>query len=130
MRITVRHVGDLRFQAAVGERTVTVDAAMEEGEVGSAMSPPQLFAAAVGACICEFVVNSCRLREIPFEQLSMDVTCEELERLRRLAPLEVTLHVEPEPPADVKQRLIGVAQHATLVNTLARSPEVIIQFAE
>jgi hypothetical protein len=44
--------------------------------------------------------------------------------------LEATLLIEPEPPDDVKRRLIGVARRATLVNTLARPPEVTIRFAE
>jgi uncharacterized OsmC-like protein len=130
MKITVQHVEALRFQATVGEHTVSVDAVVGEGEASSAMSAPQLFAAAVGACILEFAANSCRLREIPVERLSLEVTCEELERPRRLGPLEATLTIEPQPPEGVKQRLIGVAQHATLVNTLARPLEVDIRFVE
>ena len=130
MKTTVRHIEALRFQATVGEHTVEVDAVMKEGEAGSAMSPLQLFASAVGACMLEFIANSCRLREIPFEKLSLELACEELERPRRLGLLEATLTIEPQPPEDVKRRLIGVAQHATLVNTLARPPEVIFRFAD
>ena len=94
------------------------------------MSAPQMFAAAVGACILEFVVNSCRLREISFERVSLELEYEELERPRRIGALEVTFHVEPEPPEDVKRRLVGVAKHATLVNTLRRLPEMTVRFAE
>jgi uncharacterized OsmC-like protein len=130
MKITVQHVESLRFKATVGHHTVAVDAVVGEGEASSAMSPPQLFAAAVGACMLEFIANSCRLRKIQFERLSLELACEELERPRRLGPLEATLTIEPQPPEDVKRRLIGVAQHATLVNTLARPPEVVIRFAE
>jgi uncharacterized OsmC-like protein len=119
----------LRFQANIGQHVVAVDAAVEDGGTGTAPSAPQLFAAALGACVCEFVTNSCRLREIPLERLSVEVAVEELERPRRLGPLEVTLHIDPEPPEDVKRRLIGVARHATLVNTLVRPPEVIVQFS-
>jgi uncharacterized OsmC-like protein len=130
MKITVQHVEALRFQATVGEHTVDVDAAVEEGGTCSAMSPPQLFAAAVGACILEFVANSCRLREMPFERLRLELAFEELERPRRLGPLEAMLTIEPEPPEDAKRRLIGVARRATLVSALARPPELIVRFAE
>jgi hypothetical protein len=41
----------------------------------------------------------------------------------------VALHIVPEPPEDVKRRLIGVARHATLVNTLAQPLEVKAEFA-
>ena len=129
MRLTVQHVDGLRFLATVGEHTVVVDAMPEDGGAGTAPSAPRLFAAALGACICEFVTNSCRLRGIPFERLSVELEYEELERPRRIGEVRVMLHIEPEPDEDVKRRLIGVARHATLVNTLARPPEVTIQFA-
>jgi len=120
----------MRFLATAGEHTVVVDAAPEDGGGGTAMNAPQMFAAATGACVLEFVVNSCRLREIPFERVSVELEYEELERPRRVGALEATISIEPEPPDDVKRRLIGVARHATLVNTLRRPPEMNIRFAE
>ena len=129
MRLTVQHVDGLRFLATVGEHTVVVDAAPEDGGAGTAPSAPRLFAAALGACICEFVTNSCRLRGILFDRLSVELEYEELERPRRVGEVRVMLHIEPEPDEDVKRRLIGVARHATLINTLARPPEIAIQFA-
>lgn len=129
MTITIRHVDKLCFQVSAGEHTVSVDASEADGGTGTALSAPQLFAAAVGACICEFVVNSCRLRGIPFDTLSLEVAYEESARPRRIGGLEATLHIEPKPPEDVERRLLGVARHATLVNTLADGPEVRIRFA-
>ena len=133
MRLTVQHVDGLRFLATVGPHTLAVDAASRNGvpEDGgvTAMSAPQMFAAALGACILEFVANSCRLREIPFERLGLELEFEELERPRRVGRLEAVLSIEPEPPGDAKQRLLGVARHATLVTTLKRPPEVAIRFS-
>jgi uncharacterized OsmC-like protein len=128
MRLTVQHVDGLRFLATAEGHTVVVDAALEDGGVGTALSAPQLFAAAVGACILEFVANSCRLRGIPFERLSLEMSCEEQASPRRIGAMEAMVHVEPELPEDAKRRLIGVARHATLVNTLVRPPEVVIRF--
>ena len=129
MRLTVQHVDGLRFLATAEGHAVVVDAAPEDGGAGTALSAPPLFAAAVGACILEFVANSCRLRGIPFERLSLEMDFEEQARPRRVGVLEVTIHIEPEPPEDVRRRLIGVARHATLVNTLVRPPDMVIQFA-
>ena len=129
MRLTVQHVDGLRFLATVGEHAVVVDATPEDGGGGTAPSAPRLFAAALGACICEFVVNSCRLRGIPFERLSLELEYEELERPRRIGEVQARLHIEPKPDEATKRRLIGVARHATLVNTLVRPPEITIQFA-
>jgi len=130
MKVSVQYVDGLRFLATVGRHTVVVDAAPEDGGGGTALSAPQLFAAAMGACMLEFVVNSCRLHNIPIERLSLEMKCEELMRPRRLGAMEATIHIEPEPAEEVKRRLIGVARHATLVNTLARPPEVVIRVAE
>lgn len=129
MKLTVQHVDGLRFLATVGEHTVVVDAAPEDGGGGTAPSAPRLFAAALGACLCEFVTNSCRLRGVPFERLSLELEYEELARPRRVGEVRATLHIEPEPDEATKRRLLGVARHATLMNTLVRSPEIAIQFA-
>lgn len=130
MRLTVQHVDGLRFLATAEAHTVVMDARPEDGGTGTALSAPQLFVAAVGACMLEFVANSCRLRGIPFDRLTLEMEFEEQAKPRRIGALEATIHIEPEPPEDVKRRLIGVARHATLVNTLMRSPEMSVQFAE
>lgn len=130
MRLTVEHVDGLRFLATAEGHTVVLDAAPEDGGAGTALSAPELFAAAVGACVLEFVANSCRLRGIPFERLSLEMVCEERVRPRRIGAMEATVHIEPELPEDVKRRLIGVARHATLINTLVHPMEIAIRFAE
>jgi uncharacterized OsmC-like protein len=137
MKLTIQHVDGLRFLAtarlsspkSVGEHAVVVDAAPEDGGAGTAPSAPQLFAAALGACMLEFVANSCRLRGVPFERLSMELEYKELERPRRIGEVKAMLHIEPEPDEATKRRLLGVARHVTLMNMLARPPEVAIQFA-
>jgi len=129
VKITAQHVDGLRFMATAGAHTVVVDAAPEDGGAGTALSAPQLFAAAIGACVCEFVTNSCRLHAVPFERLRVEIACEELERPRRLGAVDVQVRIEPQPSEEMQRRLLGVAKHATLVNTLARAPEVSIRFA-
>jgi uncharacterized OsmC-like protein len=130
MGIKVQHVDGMRFLARADGRAIVVDAEPEDGGGGTAMSAPQLFVAALGACILEFVLNSCRLRGVPVKQVRLEMAYEEIPRPRRIGPLAVAIHLEPDPPGEEKQRLVGVARHATLANTLVRPPEVDIHFAE
>jgi putative redox protein len=130
MNITVQHIDGMRFLGTADAHTVVVDAAPEDGGSGTSMSAPQFFVAALGACILEFVVNSCRLRGVPVEQAKVEMAYDEVMRPRRLDAVQAALHIEPDPPDDVKRRLLGVARHATLVNTLVRPPQVDIQFAQ
>ena len=90
----------------------------------------QLFAAALGVCALEFVANSCRLNDVPFQRLELEVECEERTSPRRIGVMELIIRIDPEPPEDVKRRLGEVARHATLVNTLARLPAVSIHLSE
>jgi putative redox protein len=120
----------MRFLATQSGHTVVVDTAPEDGGGGTAMSAPQLFVAALGACMLEFVVNSCRLRGVPVERLTVELDCEEIAGPRRLGALSAAISLEPDPPDDVKRRVAGVARHASLVNTLVQPPEVEIHFAE
>jgi uncharacterized OsmC-like protein len=129
MQVTVQHVDGMRFLATEDGHTVVVDAAPQHGGGGTAMSAPQLFVAALGACILEFVVNSCRLRGVPVERLSVETECDEVPGPRRIGAVSAVITLVPEPPADVRRRVIGVARHATLINTLLRPPEVDIHFA-
>ena len=130
MQVSVQHVEGMRFLTAADGHAVIVDASPEHGGEGTAMSAPQLFVAALGACILEFVVNSCRLRRVPIERLSVQMVCQELQRPRRVGTVSAAISLEPEPPEDVRRRVIGVARHATLVNTLVQPPEVEIRFAK
>jgi putative redox protein len=130
MGLTVQHVDGMRFLATRDGHTVVVDAAPEDGGGGTAMSGPQLFVAALGACILEFVLNSCRLRGIPVERLSVEMAYQEVPRPRRIGEVQAMIHLEPDPPDEVKRRLVGVARHATLTNTLVRPPGVDITFTQ
>ena len=127
--LTVQYVDGLRFLADMDEQAVVVGAAPENGGGGTALSAPQLFVMALGACMLEFVVNSCHLRQVQFDRLSLELEYEELELPRCVGEVRATLHIEPELPVDVKRRLVGVARQAALVSTLVRPPEVVIQFA-
>lgn len=130
MQVTVQHVDGMRFLATEDGHTVVVDAAPEHGGGGTAMTAPQLFVAALGACILEFVVNSCRLRGVPVERLRVEMECDEVPGPRRVGAVSAAIRFEPEPPDDVKRRVIGVARHSSLVNTLVEPPEVDIHFAK
>jgi len=128
MQLTVQHVDGMRFLAQADGHTIVVDAAPQDGGGGTAMSAPQLWVAALGACMLEFAVNSCRLHKVPVERCTLQMTFEEIPGPRRIGPVKATLHLEPEPPEDAKRRLIGVARHSTLVNSLMRPPEVDMAF--
>jgi uncharacterized OsmC-like protein len=128
MKLSVQHVDGMRFLATADDHSTVMDASRQDGGSGSAMSAPQLFVAAVGACILEFVLNSCRLRGIPVDRLGADLEYEELPRPRRVGVLEATIHLVPEPSEELKARLTAVGRHSTLVNTLLRPPELILKF--
>jgi putative redox protein len=127
MKVAVQRIDGMRYLATAAQHSIAVDALPQDGGAGTAPSAPQLFVAAVGACILEFVVNSCRLQGLAFEELSLEVVGAEESGPRRISAIEVTIHIEPEPAEDVKRRLVAVAAHATLVNTLLRPPEVTIR---
>jgi uncharacterized OsmC-like protein len=126
MKLTVRHLDGLRFLASTGDHTVVVDAPPEEGGTGTAMSSPQLFAAAVATCALSFMANSCRLHGLRTDHLSLDVTCEDAQRPQRISRIDIRIHIEPPVPADRRRALLGVARRSTVANTLARPPEIHI----
>jgi len=129
MQLTVQHVDGMRFLATADGHTVVVDAAPQDGGGGTAMSAPERWVAALGACMLEFAVNSCRLHEVPIQRCTLQMSFDEIPAPRRVGPVKTIFHLEPDPPEAVKRRLIGVARHATLVNALGQPPELEISFA-
>jgi hypothetical protein len=76
------------------------------------------------------VLNSCRLRGVPVDRLTVEMAYDEVPGPLRVGALSAAISMEPEPPDETKRRVIGVARHATLSNTLLRPPEMDIRFAE
>lgn len=113
----------------VGRYTVVVDPPPEEGGTGKGMSAPQLFAAAMAACIVGFIANSCRLRGVPLTRMEVRLTAPILNGPRRVGDMEAEVWMEPEPPEEIRRHLLAVARRATLLNTLVRPPRVAIRFA-
>lgn len=129
MRARAQWVDGMRSLVTVGNHTVVVDPLPEDGGTGTAMSAPQLFAAALAACIVGFIANSCRLRGIPLTRLEVELTAPVQSGPRRVGDVEAVVYVEPEPPEEVRRHLLVVARRATLLNTLAHPPGVTIRFA-
>ncbi len=129
IRAQAEWTGGLCSSVRVGDQTVVVDPPPEEGGTGKGMSAPQLFAAAMAACIVGFIANSCRLRGIPLARLEVRLTAPIQGSPRRVGDMEAVVYMEPEPPEEVRQHLLAVAKRATLLNTLARPPCVAIRFA-
>lgn len=130
MKLSVQHVDGMRFLATAADHSVIVDASPQDGGGGTALSAPQLFVAAIGACILEFVLNSCRLRDVAVDRLSVEMVYEEVPRPRRIGALQATIHLTPPPADEVKNRLLAVGRHATLVNTLLHPPDIELRFGE
>lgn len=126
--VRAQYLDGLRSVVTVGQHTVVVDPMPEEGGTGTGMSAPQLFAAALAACILEFIANSCRLHGIPLERLEVELDFTIESGPRRIGAAEARVRIAPEPPEEVRRRLIAVARRATLLNTLAQPPEVNIRF--
>lgn len=128
IRAQAQWTDGLRSLVTVENHAVIVDPPPEEGGTGTGMSAPQLFAAAMAACIAGFIANSCRLRNIPLTRLEVELTAPVQSGPRRVGDMEAVIRMEPEPPEEVRQHLLKVAKRATLLNTLAQTPQVILRF--
>jgi len=129
MKLTVQHVDGMRFLATSDTHHVVIDAAPEDGGSGTALSAPQHCVAALGACILEFVLNSCRLNNVPVAHLSVDMSYEEMSRPRRIGSIEAKIRLSPKPSDELARKLVVVARRATLVTTFLRPPRFNIMIA-
>ncbi|MBC7227576.1 MAG: OsmC family protein [Thermoflexales bacterium] len=128
IRAQAQHIDGLRSLVTVENHSVVVDPPPEEGGTGTGMSAPQLFVAAMAACIAGFIANSCRLRNVPLARLEVELTAPIQSGPRRVGDMEAVVRMEPEPSEEVRQHLLKVARRATLLNTLAWPPRITLRF--
>ncbi|MCS7178455.1 MAG: OsmC family protein [Anaerolineae bacterium] len=128
MHVQAQYLDGLRSVVTVGVHAVVVDPAPEEGGAGTGMSAPQLLVAALAACILAFIARSCQLHDIPLKHLKVELDFTIASAPRRIGRIVAHVRMEPEPPEEVRRRLLAVARRATLLNTLACPPEITLQF--
>ena len=128
MGILIQHHEDVRFSARHGEHEVIIDLPKSHGGDNRGMSPPQLFVAALGACVGVYVVDYCDRHAISYQGMCLDPDWKYKERPRRIGSVRMRLELPSDPlTAEHEQGIRDSVQQCLLHNTLAQKPEFEVE---
>jgi uncharacterized OsmC-like protein len=99
MSIVIQHHQDVRFSIHHGDHQVTVDLPENHGGSDRGMSPPQLFVAALGACIGVYIADYCDSQAIPYQGLQLHLDWKLRDRPRRTSHVRVRVELPSSPLA-------------------------------
>ena len=124
--ITVKHMGDMKFETQMGTHKLVIDVPPENNGKDRGPTPPQLFIASLSSCIAVFATSYCKNTGINVEGLSVTLAFDKLTEPSRLGNLKAVIKI---PKGDVEKRekaVIRAAEYCLIHETIRSSPEIEI----
>jgi len=124
--ITVKHMGDMKFETQIGNHKLIIDVPPEMDGKDRGPTPPQLFVASLSSCIAIFATSYCNNAGIDAEGLSVSLSFDKLKDPAKLANFKAQIKI---PNGDVGKRekaVIAAASHCPIHETIHLPQEVEI----
>ena len=123
MEVTVRHFGNVRFEAETRGHRVVCDQPPANGGADEGMTPPEYLLVSLGTCAGFYAAEYLRTRHLPQDGLEVRVVAEKALKPARLGKfrIEVVLqHLDPQHEAG----LLRAVQACLIHNTLLHAPAI------
>ena len=124
MKMEVEHMGDLQFSVATRGHEIYCDQPEANGGYDEAMTPPEMFLGALGACAAFYAVDHLKRKKLAFEGTRVQASAEKLKNPTRLG--EIVLHVTAPQKLNTEEQeeLLRSVEKCILHNTLTHPPEI------
>ncbi|MBN1574955.1 MAG: OsmC family protein [Chitinispirillaceae bacterium] len=126
MDMVVFFPGGKRVDAQYKDFTIRTDQSLSEGGNASAPEPFDLFLASIATCAGIYILEFCRYRSIPVENIRLVQKTERNSATRMIEKIIIELFVPPEFPAKYKDAVIRAAQLCSVKKHLFQPPEFSI----
>ena len=120
--------GDL-FGISVRNHILEADQPIAAGGTDAAPTPTELFVVSLAACVAFYVRRFLTRHSLPTEGLSVGAGYTMAEHPARVGAIDVSIDVPLGVSVEQRARLLAVASHCTVHNTLERAPRVSIELA-
>jgi putative redox protein len=123
MNVQVRCLGGKKFEMTAGSHKVLSDQPFENDGTDSAMTPPELFLSALGACSAYYAEEYLRARGLPDEELEIRIAAEKGGRPARIVSLRIDV-IAPGLTQRHRDGLLRAVDACLLTNTLHTPPHI------
>jgi putative redox protein len=120
----------VEFVIAVRGHRFMVDQPKEEGGDDNGITPVEMFAASLGACVGYFAVRFCQRHALPAAGLSVTMTWDHAEDPHRVGALNAEVSLPAGFPGAMKDRLQKVVEACTIHQSLTHPPKIAVRLKE
>jgi putative redox protein len=118
MEVSVRYLGDTKFEVNARGHRVICDQPIDNGGADEGMSPPEFLLASLATCAGYYATQYLKTRGLPAEDLAVRVTAQKAAQPARLASfgIEVTIHgLDERHQAGILRAVKACLIHNTLL---------------
>jgi uncharacterized OsmC-like protein len=123
MEVTVRHRGDVQFEAEARGHRVLCDQPAENHGSDQGMTPPEFLLASLATCAGYYAVQYLKTRSLSTEGLEVKVRAEKQMKPPRLGSFRIEV-MAPELPAEQEAGMLRAVDMCLIRNTLLNAPAV------
>lgn len=122
----IRFPGGQRVDAFYKGFTIRTDQPEAEGGENTAPSPFDLFLSSIGTCAGFYVLNFCRKRNIPYQDMELVLNAERNQAKDLIGKITIELKLPVDFPKQYREAVIRAANLCAVKKHLADPPEIHI----
>ncbi|HEV2687088.1 MAG TPA: OsmC family protein [Bryobacteraceae bacterium] len=126
MDVTVRYLGGKKFEMTARDHKILSDQPLDNDGTDSAMTPPELFLSALGACAAYYAAEYLRARALPQDQLEIRISGLKGDKPARIVSLSLDI-VAPGLSERHREGILKAVNYCLLKNTLHVPPEINVR---
>ena len=123
MELTVKHLGNVKFEARTRGHSVICDQPPENSGTDAGMTPPEFLLASLGTCAGFYAAQYLKTRGLPAQGLEVTVHAEKLMQPARLGQFRLNVCV-PGLDARHEAGVLRAVKACLIHNTLLGAPAI------
>jgi putative redox protein len=126
MAIEIIQEEGFRFRIQSGKHVIISDQP-EPGGTDKGMTPVEMLAGSLGACIGVFINSYAQRHEIDLKGMKISVNMEPRDKPHRMGYFSINVNLPKNVPEMIMPTLQKVAETCTVHNSMSHAPEIIIK---
>jgi len=123
MELTVKCLGNVKFEANARGHRVICDQPADNGGGDEGMTPPEFLLASLGTCAGFYAAQYLKARNLPAEGLEVHVSAEKAKQPARLGQFRLEV-VVPELDPHHEEGVLRAVKACLIHNTLLHAPSI------
>jgi len=125
MRVDTKHMGDVQFCMSTRGHEMYSDQPESNHGYDEAMTPPEIFLGALGACAAYYAVEYLKRNKLPYEGTRVETSAEKEKNPARLGEITFRVVTPSGLSAEHAKGVEAAVDRCILHNTLTHPPKMV-----